>query len=408
MRNSTRNYWLLSISLFAFFLTWSFAFSLFPIWLNQTIELAGKQTGIIFSINALSALFIMPFYGYFQDKLGLKKHLLYLIGALLLTSGPFFIYVYAPLIQFDIILGAFIGGIYFSLTFFAGVGICETYIDRVGRTTGFEFGKVRMWGSLGWAFATFFAGKLFNINPNINFWLASGSAVLFCIAIVLVNPTNTDPEKQEHEHKSVSINLPDILRLLQLSRFWAFVTYIIGVSCIYSVYDQQFPVYFASLFSSKNDGVAIYGQLNSLQVCIEAGFLFWTPVLVNKVGAKNGLLIAGFIMAVRMIGSGIAWDPISISVMKLLHGLELPIMLVSVFKYISINFDQRLSATIYVVGFHFSTQVLASILSVVAGVMYDIIGFSTSYLILGSVVSLFTIISCFTLQDEHNKTTSCC
>ena len=77
-------------------------------------------------------------------------------------------------------------------------------------------------------------------------------------------------------------------------------------------------------------------------------------------------------MAIRMFGSGYADDAISISAMKLLHAAELPIMLIAIFKYIAATFDARLSATIYLVGFSFMTQIGASVLSIVAGMMYRI------------------------------------
>lgn len=111
---TSRDYWLLSGALFTFFLTWSFTFSLFPIWLNQTIGLAGESTGIIF--------------------------------------------IYGPLLTVNLTLGAAVGGIYFGMAFAAGVGTLESYTERVSRIVGFEFGKARLWGSLGWAAATFATG----------------------------------------------------------------------------------------------------------------------------------------------------------------------------------------------------------------------------------------------------------
>ncbi len=69
------------------------------------------------------------------------------------------------------------------------------------------------------------------------------------------------------------------------------------------------------------------------------------PFIINKTGAKNALLYAGFIMSFRILGSGFAEGPIAISLLKLMHALEVPVLLVAVFKYISANFDMRLSAT---------------------------------------------------------------
>lgn len=108
-------------------------------------------------------------------------------------------------------------------------------------------------------------------------------------------------------------------------------------------------------------------------------------------------------MALRIIGSGYATDPLSISAMKLLHAVELPIMLIAIFKYISATFDARLSATIYIVGFQFMGQVAASGLSVFTGILYDAIGFAEAYKLIGIVVAFFVVVSAFVLTSDKNS-----
>jgi OHS family lactose permease-like MFS transporter len=399
---SKKNYWLLSGAFLTFFLCWSFSFSLFPLWLSQHIGLSGERIGVIFSFNAITALFVMPCYGYLQDKLGLRKHLLIFIASLLLTVGPFFIFVYSSLLLSHFYLAALLGGVFFALTFGAAIGVLESYIERVARTSDFEFGRARMWGSLGWAIATFCAGYLFNKGPDLNFWLASLSACVFIILIFSFELGQANPVAGETLYKpEEKFDLKLVSGLLFMRKFWAFVIFVMGVTCVYSVYDQQFPVYFASMFENKEDGNAMYGYLNSFQVFLEAGGMFLAPFLVIKIGAKNSLIVSGVIMAIRIIGSGVADDTITISLMKLLHAVELPIMLVAIFKYISETFDARMSATLYIVGFQFSTQIMASGLSIFAGMMYDNLGFPLSYKILGAVVLFFTIVSYFLLSSKQ-------
>lgn len=162
---------LLSGLLFFFFFTWSSSFSLISLWLNQKIGLKGAETGLIFSAISLVALCAQPLYGFIQDKLGLRKHLLQFLGVMLLLTGPFFIYVYAPLLASSLPLGALVGGVFIGATFFAGIGALESYTERVSRISGFEFGRACMWGSLGWASATFLAGFIFNIDrTSISGW----------------------------------------------------------------------------------------------------------------------------------------------------------------------------------------------------------------------------------------------
>ena len=58
---------------------------------------------------------------------------------------------------------------------------------------------------------------------------------------------------------------------------------------------------------------------------------------------------------------------------------------------------------IYMIGFQFTTQFMASILAIVAGVLYDQIGYAQTYRYLGFLVTLFLIISYFTLAHDKPK-----
>jgi OHS family lactose permease-like MFS transporter len=399
MQKSKSLYWKLSAYFFFFFFTWSSSYSLFSIWLGQEIHLNGESTGIIFSVNAIFALCIQPLYGYISDKIGLKKNILFFISVLLIFVGPFYIYVYGPLLRHNLLLGALVGGLYLGTGFLAAVGAIESYIEKISRKYDFEYGKSRMWGSLGWAAATFFAGQIFNINPNINFWIASVSAIIlvFTIISIRVEMTNFELERVD------SVNLKDVGKLFLLKDFWFLILYVIGVTCVYNVYDQQFPLYYSSLFPTKAMGNQFFGYLNSFQVFLEAGMMFLAPFIVNKLGPKKSLLLAGFLMAFRIVGSGVAVGPIGISGMKLIHSLELPIMLIAIFKYLAANFDTRLSSVLYLVGFQFASQVGASILSPFAGKLYDSIGFRHTYIIMGLSVLLFTILSIFTLLNSKKN-----
>lgn len=396
MTTSKTLYWKLSAYFFFFFFTWSSSYSLFSIWLGQEMELSGAQTGLVFSVNAIFALLMQPLYGFISDKIGLKKNILFFISTLLVFVGPFYIYVYGPLLQYNVVVGAAVGGLYLGTAFLAGIGAIESYIEKVGRKYDFEYGKTRMWGSLGWAAATFFAGQLFNINPNINFWVASVSALILVGIIMSVKVEVTDVEME----RAASVTLKDVGHLFTLKDFWYLMLYVIGVACVYGVYDQQFPVYYSSLFPTEAQGNQVFGYLNSLQVFLEAGMMFAAPFVVNKLGAKNSLILAGYLMAFRIVGSGLVEGPIGISSMKLIHALELPIMLVAIFKYLAANFDTRLSSVLYLVGFQFAKQVGESIMSPAAGYFYDSIGFRQTYLAMGAIVLIFTVISMFTLLNE--------
>lgn len=399
-KRPTRSYMLLSALLFFFFVTWSSSSSLLSIWLHQEVGLKASETGIIFSVLSVSALFAQVCYGFIQDRLGLRKHLLWFITTLLILSGPAYL-LFSYLLSVNILLGSVFGGLFIGLTFNGGIGVLESYTERVARQTTFEFGRARMWGSLGWAGATFFSGLLFNINPDLNFLVASCSGLIFFILLARLKvAAPASMERLEIGAKKVS--LEDALRLLALPRFWALIFFVVG-TCIYGVYDQQFPVYFSSQFPTLREGNEMFGYLNAIQVFLEAGGMFCAPWLVNRIGAKHGLIFAGMVMALRMIASGLVEGPLLISITKLLHAVELPMLLVAIFKYNSLNFDKRLSSTIYLVGFACTSSAIGTVLSPLAGFSYERFGFAQSYLIMGIMVFSTTFISMFLLRSTKSS-----
>ncbi|MFE7154694.1 oligosaccharide MFS transporter [Streptomyces sp. NPDC057636] len=393
------NFTLASAALFMFFVTWSLSWSLFSIWLTQDIGLSAGRSSLVISANAVGCLLTMPLYGYVQDKLGLRKNLLYWIGGLMLLVGPMYIYVYGPLLKTHFALGLVVGSVYLAMAFAVAVATLESYTERLGRFHGFEFGRARMFGSLGWAAATFFAGRLFNIDPKLNFWAASVSAAVFVTLIAAIRVTD-GRRSAAVDAAASSVSLADVRSLLRYPAFWGLLLFVVAVTATYNTYDQMFPSYFSSLFGTKAEGNQMYSDLNSFQVFLEAGGMALAPFLVNRLGPKRSLLLSGFIMATRIGLSGLVTDPMAISAVKLMHAAELPIMLIAIFKYINRHFESRLSSSIYLVGFQLAAQLGAAIISPLAGIGYDSLGFAPTYLLMAAMVAAFTAVSVATLRPD--------
>lgn len=391
-----RNYVLLSAFLFCYFLAQGATISLLSIWYSKALALSSTEIGLVFSANFVGAMISQPIYGYVADKIGLRKHLLWLIAGLCTSCALFFKFVYAPLLTTNLVAGAVVGGLYLGVTFLAGSYAIESYVDRVGRKYGFEYGRARLWGSLGFASAAFVSGHLYNLDPIYNYGLASLAGVLL-VPVLLAS--RIEPSREE-QLSSDTLETRDAVAILGMREFWGFMVLILGVTNLYLVYDQQFPRYFASLFADPQVGRTMFGYLSSAQIFVEAGMLFIAPSIVGRIGPKRALLLAAAIMIVRIAGSGVADGPVFISCMKMLHSLELPILIVGVFKYIALHFEARLASTIYMVGFSFGHSLGLATLSAFAGKAYDLFGFPTTYLLIAAFAACFWLWSCFSLAPD--------
>lgn len=402
-----KNYWFSSGYLITFYAAWSLWWSFYAIWLKSTIGLSGEQLGIVYAANSAAAMFFMIFYGIIQDKLQIGKAVITFQSIMMLLIGPFMIYVYEPLLRHDFILGACIGAPVLSAGFISGCALVDSFIERISRLFGFEFGPARFWGSFGYAAATFVAGILFGINPHINFWMASAVAAIFFTINILFKPKHYSESSSGNdknlvvEKTSTIPTMSEIVSLFGMKKFWLFVFFIIGTNSFYTIYDQQlFPNFYTTFFTQQEWGYKVYGYLNSFQVFLEAICMILAPYIIYKIGAKRALLVAALVMICRIALSATLDNVYLISLVKLFHAIETPLFILAVFKYVVANFDERLSSTLYLVGFNISSNIGVIVLSWLVGKLFDTTGYSTTFYALAGIVLLILVIAIFTLCDE--------
>jgi MFS transporter, OHS family, lactose permease len=390
-------YYKISSFIFLYFFTWSASIGLLAIWLGQKANLSGTEIGTVFAVNGIFSVILKPIYGYILDKIGMSKYLLYFVVIISALMAPFFIYVYQPLLISNTLVGIIVGAIYLSFAWYAGVAACESYSDRFSRLNGMEFGQIRMWGSLGWAVASSFSGLLFNLSPAYNFILGSVASIVMLIVLISLKVNVNSAQAGEVLAKQ-KIVPADVWQLLKSRKFWAFCLYVAGVAWMMFIAEQQFSRYFVTFFDDIHQGNAIFGYLGTVQSGMEFIMYMVVPFFVNAIGAKRGLLLVGALVGARLIISGLCDSHLLISILKPLYGLEICLLLVSVFKYIAEHFDKRVNATMYLLGYQAMLYVGNVVVSSPAGILYDRIGFEHTYIIMGATALFFTFISAFTLS----------
>lgn len=354
------DFWIFGLFFFLYFFIMATCFPFLPVWLSDVVGLSKTDTGIVFSCLSLFAISFQPLLGVISDRLGLKKNLIWSISLLLVFFAPFFLYVFAPLLHLNIWAGALTGGVFIGFVFSAGAGAIEAYIERVSRSSGFEYGKARMFGCLGWALCATMAGILFNVDPSLVFWMGSGGALLLLLLLYLARPSTSQTAMVMNAlgANSSLISTKMVFSLFRMRQMWMFVLYTIGVACVYDVFDQQFAIFFRSFFDTPQAGIKAFGFATTAGEICNAIIMFCTPWIINRIGAKNTLLVAGGIMTIRITGSAFATTMTEVVILKMLHALEVPFLLVGAFKYITGVFDTRLSATVYLIGFSFPNNLL--------------------------------------------------
>ncbi|MFD1670761.1 MFS transporter [Agrilactobacillus yilanensis] len=393
-----------SLTMLLFFASWGVWWSFFQLWLTNDLKLSGSAVGTIYSANSLVTLVLMFIFGTLQDKLVIKRYLLIFSGVMATLVGPFFIWIYAPLIQSQFTLGVIIGSIVLSAGFLAMAGIFEAVTERFSRLFDFEYGQARAWGSFGYALVALLAGFLFVISPNLNFWFGSIFGFLLLLNLLFWKPK---AEKLANERAASPQNsetkpsVKDMAGLLKMKELWAVIIFIMFSWTFYTVFDQQmFPDFYTKLFATPALGQQMYGTLNSVQVFFEAIMMGIVPIIMKKIGVRKTLMLGVTIMFIRIGGCGFATSPVAVSLIKMLHALEVPLFILPMFRYFTLHFDTKLSATLYMIGFQVAAQVGQVILSTPLGALRDQIGYSSTFRIIALIVLCSGIYAFFALKKD--------
>lgn len=396
-----------SLEIMLFFAGWGIWWSFFQIWLTTKQGFSGAQVGTIYTFGSAVALVLMFVYGSLQDKLGVKKTLLIFMVSCQVLLAPFFTWVYVPMLESNFYVGAMIGAVYLAVAYLAACPVFEAVTERLSRRYSFEYGQARAWGSLGYAISALTAGFLFTINPYLVFWTGSAVSAVLLAILVFLKPENREDAVQQYENReernkdAKSPSLKEIVSVFGILDLWKIIIFVILTWTFYTVFDQQmFPEFFTRFFATPEEGEQAYGILNSVQVFLEFIMMGLVPILMRKIGVRRALLLGCLIMVCRISGCGIASTPLGIGLIKLLHAPETALFVLAIFRYFTLHFDTRVSATLYMVGFQIAASVGGIIFSVPLGSLRDNIGYQHTFLIIAGIVLCASVYAFFILKKD--------
>ena len=399
--SNKKDFWGFPVTHFSYFFTWAIVFGYLTLWLEQEAGFNWVEAGFVFSMMAGVSLLFQPVFGIISDKLLMKKTLILVIAIGMIFVGPYFQWIFHPLLNIGHTAAALATGVYLSFILNGGVSVIEQYVQRASLTNKFEYGHSRIGGSLAGAAASLAGGQLFLWNPNAIFWACSVAATLLTCCLLFSTKINMENiSAVSGQDTSTQFDWKMISSIFRMKNFWILSLFYIGTSAIYDVFDQQFIIFFKSFFEVADEGTLAYSYMTSSQVALEFLLMLPMPWVINKIGARNGLIAYGVILALRILGSALVPNLTLIIVLRLLAGLEMPLLLISIMKYIAGAFDLRLYATVYAFSSNFAKQISVFFISSIAGTMYDQIGFQQTYLIMGIIVAIVTILCAFTLKKE--------
>jgi len=293
-------YWRLSGFYFFYF---AFVGAMAPFWglYLKSLAFNAFQIGVLMSLLQVMRIFAPNIWGMVADRSGKRVAIVQIAVGLSLLS-------FIPVFFGSSFAWLFVAMSLMSFFWSASLPLVEaTTLSHLGEKTA-KYGRIRLWGSVGFIVAVIGLGYLFDYVPiRWLLWAVLGVLVALLLfsrhipeAVVL--PHHTD-------------NLP-IWHIIRRPEVLAFIFAGFLMAAAHGPYYTFYSIYLVDHGYAKSS----VGLLWSLGVVCEIGVFLWMPRLLRRFSLRQ-VLLASFALAVLrflMIGWGVGSVPV-ILVAQLLH-----------------------------------------------------------------------------------------
>lgn len=276
--NKLRDKYLFHAGISCFFYLAYGAFTVILSMYCQDIGMSAFQIAYIVSFAPLLSIATQPFFGYLADKWKSPKK----VSILLMILTMLCIFIFALSRNFWILLLS--SGI--AVSFMNAV---TPLTDRIGVSSPYQFGKIRLWGSVGYALMAQVSGILYQyISPFSNFMTAILGAFIMIICIYMVSdPKISEPAQLEENTKKLSTKTI----MVELLHNKPFMIFLIISLFFWGACSTNFN--YLSIFIRYLGGSA--SQVGTYQLCatlFEIPMILATDYIIKKVSFRNIMIFA--------------------------------------------------------------------------------------------------------------------
>jgi PPP family 3-phenylpropionic acid transporter len=273
-------------------------------------DLNNIQIGYLMSLTTLASIIVQPVWGIISDKFNMTR-LLVTIGC---WTTCVFVLGFTLTDRFEYLVVIIVLSSILNAPVHSNVAaLALSHLESRGKQE--EFGKFRLWGSIGFIVATAISGGLFfEDNLTITVYLYSGSLlVLGLISLRL-------PDR----HISTDIQWIDGLRLLADNRqLRLFLVGIIFVGITVGISDQYLVIYMNEL----NASAWIVGATIAVTAVPEIPLMNYAETFIRKWGLRLTYIAAISALPVRWLFNILVTDPNIALPVQALHGVAMSALL---------------------------------------------------------------------------------
>lgn len=322
---------------------------------TRGLGFSSLQIGIIAALTPLSKIFFPPIWGAIADRTGSRKGLILLTSATsILAFSILFVVGSFPAVALAMLVYAFCHAPILALS--------ETLTLEESSRKRFDYGRIRVWGSVGYLLAALVLGKILDWTSLRSFVTAFVSVSLLQLLFATKLPSVSVPRShraaggvREHLGRTAILTFLLACALMEVS---------------HSGYHGFFSIYLSEA-GYTNAGI---GPLTAWPVLCEIGAMTVADAWLRRSGARRLFCLAFVSAVLRWSLLALSTSPIPVLLSQTLHGMTYGVFHVTAVQQVRRHFPENLqaSAQSLYVGLTYGLGGAVGLLA--AGRLYDALG----------------------------------
>ncbi|MDT8860586.1 MFS transporter [Alkalihalobacillus sp. MEB130] len=334
--------------------------------------LSGSQVGLLMAIGPCATIIAQPMWGYLSDKYKTIKRMLLLALIGVITTAFTFMFV-----------NSYSGYLVMMFMLFFFVSPTTALGDSLAQKTSIQkkvsFGRIRLWGSLGFAITSLVVGYVLTWIGIENIMVPM--LVMASLALLVAFTVKDVP----------GANKPaTIVDALKLTTNGSLVWFLLLVSFI-SISHRANDIYLGLYVVELGGPEAMIGWAWFVGVMAEALVFATTAYWYRKWSPLTFVIIAGVLYGVRWVLMAFVENPWLILPIQLSHGITFGVFYIAAFQIINKLVPAHLQATGHVLFITVIFGLAGIIGSLFGGYIIDATSISVLYYIIAGSAFLGTI-----------------
>lgn len=364
-----------------YYLSWALFSALISVYLMDR-GFKASDVSLVVSASFLTSMITQPIIGKWNDEFDIKK-----VNAIL------FVIVAIGGIVFMVSNSLFMIAVSYSVVLMMINGV-NPVMEKIATASPYQYGKIRIWGTIGYALGSQFAGILYDlVAPQAIFIVFVLTMILCIIGLVGTEPDIKKEAAKENEK----------VKILTLFKNKKFVYYLAICAIFYGVTNMS-NTFVPSMLTDKGLDVDVTSTILSIAVFCEAPLVLFSNRFMDKIANKTLLIISISMVCLQCAVYGFNLPLIFIVLITFLakHPSGMLYIMINL-KVINtlIDENQQITALAYVATLK---NLVAIIFQNVAGNILDVTTYSNLYLIcFGWMLVALILVIFFKISSGNDK-----